>query len=128
MNPIEFTFQPLKGEPSRLVFTAGQTKIGLMIVPDPVEAHNKGCSLTATRLSANFQLAFLSGEGYRPNTDIHYRFVSDATKEDVIHSDANGMIRIAMLAHSKDQKTGQAVFEITEKNCSPKVSYEWGNP
>ncbi|WP_353072571.1 hypothetical protein [Tunturiibacter gelidiferens] len=127
-DPIEFTFQPLKGEPSRLVFTAGQTRIGLMIVPDPVEAHNKGCSLTATRLSTSFQLAFLSGDGYTPDTDIHYRFISDATKEDVIRSDANGVIRIAMLAHSSDKKNGRAVFEITEKNCSPKVSYEWGNP
>lgn len=94
-DPIEFTVQPLKGEPFRFAFESGdtKTKIGMMIVPDPVEAHNKGCTLSAVRLSANFQLAFIYGEGYPPDTDIHYRFSSESQSDKVIRSDAKGAIR-----------------------------------
>jgi hypothetical protein len=129
-DPIEFTVQPLKGEPFRFAFVSGdtKTKIGVMIVPDPVESRNKGCTLSAVRLNANFQLAFISGEGYPPDTDIHYRFSSETESEKVIRSDAKGAIRLSMLATANGKKAGHAKFEILEASCAPKLSYEWGNP
>jgi hypothetical protein len=127
-DPIEFTVKPLKGEPFRFAFVSGdsKTRVGVMIVPDPVESRNKGCTLSAVRLNANFQLAFISGEGYPPDTDIHYRFSSETQSEKVIRSDAKGAIRMAMFANGK--KAGQAKFEVLETSCAPKLSYEWGNP
>jgi hypothetical protein len=127
-DPIEIAMQPAKGEPYRLIFFAGETRVGLMIVPDPVEARSNECALNAVRLSRNFQLAFISGEGFPPNTDIHYRFVSQSAREALAHTDAKGMIHTAMLAAGNGKQSGQASFEVLEKNCSPKVSYEWGNP
>src|SRR5262249_11718960 len=99
-DPIEFAFQPLKGEAYRLVFNAepGKTKVGLMIVPDPVESKNKGCTLSAVRLNKTFQLAFLYGDGYPPDTDVHYRLESGSKVEKVVHSDAKGAIRTAEVA------------------------------
>lgn len=129
-DPIEFTAQPLKGEPFRIAFVSGdtKTKIGVMIVPDPVEAHNKGCTLNAVRMNRNFQLAFIYGEGYAPNTDIHYRFSAETQSDNVIRSDAKGAIRLSVLATANGKKAGQAKFEVLETSCSPKLSYEWGNP
>jgi hypothetical protein len=129
-DPVEFTFQPLKGEPYRLFFDAepGKTRVGLMIVPDPVEAKSKGCTLNAVRLNRTFQLAFLYGDGYPPDTDVHYRFEAENKSEQVVHSDAKGVIRTAVLAFGNGKKGGRATVEITDKACSPKISYEWGNP
>ena len=88
-DPIGFGMQPAKGEPYRMIFSAGETRVGLMIVPDPVEAKSEGCTLSAVRLNPNFQLAFVSGEGYPPDSDVHYRFVTQSTREAVVHADAS---------------------------------------
>jgi hypothetical protein len=79
-DPIEFTFMPLKGEPSRVAFVSPDVKIGIVIVADPVEATDKGCTISAKRMNRAFTLAFLSGTGYPPNSDIHYTVSSEMTK------------------------------------------------
>lgn len=129
-DPVDFVFQPLKGEPYRMVLApeSGKPEIDVMIVPDPVEAKNKGCTVHAVRLNTTFQLAFIYGEGYPPDADVHYRFTSESKDEKVIHSDAKGVIRLAMLAGGNGKKSGHASFEVVEKECAPKISYEWGNP
>lgn len=38
-DPIEFTFMPLRGEPTRVAFISPEFKIGTVIVADPVEAN-----------------------------------------------------------------------------------------
>lgn len=125
-DPIEFITMPRKGEPTRLAFVSQNIKIGTLIVPDPVEGHDKGCSLSAVRLTQKFELAFLSGSGYPPNTDVHYRVSSgEMTSDLVIKSDKNGTIRVSVLHPSKKSKDTVTV-KITEAKCSPEVSYEWG--
>ena len=127
-KPIDFVVKPAKGEPYRLIFDAGEKKVGLMIVPDPVEAKSERCTLRMVRLSPNFQFGFVSGEGFPPDTDVHYRFVSQGARDAVVHADAKGVIRTTMLAAGNEKNGGQASFEVLGKGCSPKVSYEWGTP
>ena len=126
-DPIEFITMPRKGEPTRLAFVASTFKIGTVIVPDPVEAQDKGCSLSAVRLTQKFELAFLSGSGYPPSTDVHYRVSSgEMTSDLAIKSDSTGAIRVSVLHPSKKSKDTVKV-KITEAKCSPEVSYEWGS-
>lgn len=125
-DPIEFTSLPLKGEPSRLAFVSSDVKIGTVIVPDPVEASDKGCTLTAKRLSKPFDLAFISGTGYSPNTDIHYKVISEMTSDYVIKSDAKGVIRVSVIPFPGKKKEGTARVKIMESRCSPEVAWEWG--
>jgi hypothetical protein len=125
-DPIEFITMPRRGEPTRLAFVASKFKIGTVIVPDPVEAHDKGCSLSAVRLTQKFELAFLSGSGYPPNTDVHYRVSSEMTSQSVIKSDSNGDIRVSVIPYSGKKSSGTVTVKITESKCSPEVSFEWG--
>ena len=125
-DPIEFTAIPMKGEPSRLAFTSSNVKVGIVIVPDPIEANDKGCSLKAIRLTKAFDLAFLSGTGYPPNTDVHYRASSEMTSNSVIKSDSNGTIRVSVIPYPGKKKQGTANVKIAEAKCSPEVSWEWG--
>ena len=125
-DPIEFTFIPTKGEPGRLAFVSPNVRIGAVIVPDPIEANDKACTLRAIRLTRTFDLAFLSGTGYPPNTDVHYRVSSEMTSNSVIKSDGNGTIRVSVIPYPGKKKQGTASVKITESKCSPEVSWEWG--
>ena len=125
-DPIEFTFMPLKGEPTRVAFISPDMKIGIVIVADPVEASNKGCTLTAKRMNRAFTLAFLSGTGYVPNSDIHYRVSSEMTNDFVVKSDSSGTIRVSVVPFPGKKKDGTATVRITDANCAPEVSWKWG--
>jgi hypothetical protein len=125
-DPIEFTSIPLKGEPSRLAFISSDVKIGIVIVPDPVETTDKVCTLTAKRLTKPFDLAFISGTGYDPNADIHYKVSSEMVSDFVVKSDSSGLIRVSVIPFPAKRKEGTAKVKIMESKCSPEVSWEWG--
>jgi len=125
-DPIEFTSMPLKGEPSRMAFISPDVKIGIVIVPDPVEASDRGCSLAAKRMTRSFDLAFLSGSGYPPNSDIHYKVFSEMTSDFVVKSDSSGTIRVSVIPFPGKKTEGTARVRIMESNCTPEVSWNWG--
>jgi len=125
-DPIEFTAIPRKGEPTRLAFVSESIKIGTVIVPDPIEAKDKGCTLSAVRLTPKFDLAFLSGKGYPPNTDVHYSVSSEITSNLVIKSDGSGTIRVSVIPYGGQKTKGTVTVKVVEAVCSPELSYEWG--
>jgi hypothetical protein len=126
-DPIDFITNPRKGEPYRFAFIAGELKVGLVIVPDPIESKDKSCTLSAVRLMPKFELAFISGSGYPPNTDIHYRVSSpDKSNDFVIKSTEQGVIRTGVVPFSGGKSKGTVKVKILETTCSPAVAYEWG--
>jgi hypothetical protein len=125
-DPIDFILMPRKGEPTRLAFISKDVKIGTVIVPDPIRADDKGCTLSAVRLTPKFELAFLSGSGYPPNTDLHYRVSSEMTSDFVIKSDSNGTIRVSVIPYPGKKAKGKVSVKVTESMCFPELSYAWG--
>ena len=125
-DPIEFTFTPLKGEPTRVAFISPDVKIGTVIVADPVEISDRGCTLTAKRMNRAFTLAFLSGTGYAPNSDIHFKVFSETTTDFVVKSDSGGTIRASVVPFPGKKKEGTARVKIMEPNCAPEVAWNWG--
>jgi hypothetical protein len=125
-DPIEFTAIPVKGEPTRIAFVTGETRIGTALFADPIESKDKGCTLRLVRLTKTFDLAFVSGTGYPPNTDIHYTVTGEMTSNMVIKSDANGMIRTGVIPFPGKKKEGTSTVKINEKGCSPEASWDWG--
>jgi len=98
----------------------------MVIVPDPVTAKDKGCTISAVRLTSKFELAFVSGTGYAPNTDVHYRASSETTEDHVVKSDSQGRIRTGLIPHEGNKSSGTMHVKVTEATCSPEISYEWG--
>jgi hypothetical protein len=125
-DPIEFTIMPLRGEPTRMAFISPDVKIGIVIVADPVEASDRGCSLSAKRMTRAFDLAFLSGSGYPPNSDIHYKVFSETTGDYVVKSDNTGTIRVSVIPFPGKKTEGAARVKIMESSCAPEVSWNWG--
>ena len=125
-DPIEFITMSRKGEPTRLAFISPTAKIGTVIVPDPIAANDNGCTLSAVRLTPKFELAFLSGSGYPPNSDVHYRVLSETSSDFAIKSDSSGTIRVSVIPNPGKKSKGTVTVKIAEAKCSPEVSYEWG--
>ena len=125
-DPIEFTTIPRKGEPTLIAFVSQSIKIGMVIVADPIEARDKGCSLSVVRLTPKFDLAFPSGRGYAPNADVHYRVSSETINDFTIKSDSSGTIRVSVIPNAGKKDNGKVVVKVVETACSPELSYEWG--
>ncbi|MCU1252918.1 MAG: hypothetical protein JWQ49_5947 [Edaphobacter sp.] len=125
-DPIEFIIQPRRGEPSRIAFIAPNIELKTMLVPDPIESKDKSCTLHAVRLTSKFELAYISGSGYTPNSDVHYRAVSETTNDLIIRSDDKGTIRFSLIPHTGQKQSGTVQVKITDFGCSPGLSYEWG--
>jgi hypothetical protein len=125
-DPIEFTVLPMKGEPSRFAFVSSDIRIGTVMVADPIEAKDKTCTISLVRLTRAFDLAFLSGAGYAPNTDVHYTVSSEMTSNFVVKADSNGTIRVGVIPYPGKKKQGTASVKISETTCSPEASWEWG--
>lgn len=123
-DPIDFIVTPRRGEPTRLAFVAGDFKIGTVIVADPISATDKGCTISAVRLTSKFELAFITGTGFEPNSDIRYVFSPDK-RERIIHSDSSGIIRVSLTPIGAGER-GTATVEILGPKCSPKLSFGWG--
>jgi hypothetical protein len=144
--PIVFVQQNLlKGEPRRSVFLAPNLRIPISVVPDPVQSQDKGCKLSAIRLTAKFELAKIEGSGFPPNSDIHIRF-SDSESAGVslissdgqiapahggdtivaVRSDNRGAIQTETLFNTLKNPSGLETVEVTEPRCSPKIGYKWG--
>src|SRR5207248_6812555 len=124
--PIEFITKPKRGEPTRLAFVAGDFKIGIVVMPDPINDMSAGCTLSAIRLTPKFELAFISGSGYKPNTDVHYRVVSQKASDATVKSDDSGNIRFSLVPYSGGKKQGSVSVSVIDGSCSPKVTYDWG--
>jgi hypothetical protein len=119
---------PLKGEPFRFLFESGGGTIGIVLVPDPITSKNKGCTLSAVRLTPGFELALITGTGFPPNTDIHYDASPGSPGQRIVRSDDFGVIRVSLIPHPDHpgQTTGKMNVKVSESQCSPEISYEWG--
>ena len=145
--PVTFAMQkPLKGEPRRAVFITQNLRIPISIVPDPIQAEDRGCRLSAIRLTPKFELAMIEGSGFPPNADVHIHIADDgrtrvvamvdsdghmASTTDtstniVVKSDSKGAFQAPSLKNVGKNPTGRETWEATTPGCSPKLSYEWG--
>src|SRR5260370_18918663 len=68
-DPVDFGFEPAKGEPYRLALVSGEYRADIVIVHDRIAAKAKDCTLSAERLLPHFELAWVSWSGFPPNSE-----------------------------------------------------------
>ena len=124
---LQFTFTPVKGEPFRIALINGDAKAAIVIVPDPITAEDKGCTLHAVRLLPKFELAYFSGSGYPPNSDVSFKSQSYQEEHVVAeHSDSAGIVRFAMMPFVKGHTNGTTTITATGTTCAPTLQFDWG--
>jgi hypothetical protein len=144
--PVAFAAQGrLRGEPMRFIFTSGNLRIPISFVPDPVQSEDRGCKLSAIRLSAKFELALIEASGFPPDSEVRLRpsnggtpgvismfdgketaLTAEAPTGVVQKTDAKGAFQATLLNNTAKNPTGVEALEVTSPGCSPKITYEWG--
>lgn len=126
-DPIEFTFQAAKGEPYRLAFVSGDSRVATVIVPDPIEGKDRGCTLNLVRLLPKFELAYLSGEGFPANTEVQFHIESYGEKHQLNkRTDESGKFGFALLPNVSGHDKGTTSIKTFGKQCSPSLKFDWG--
>ena len=72
-DPVDFVFEPAKGEPYRLALVSGEYRAAIVIVPDPIVAKDKDCTLSVERLLPHFELAWFLGVVFLPIAKPHLK-------------------------------------------------------
>jgi hypothetical protein len=127
-DPIDFTFNPAKGEPYRIALTAGDYRVAIVIVPDPIVAKDKGCTLTVERLLPHFELAYFTGSGFPANSDVSFEGQSYDEKHPVkTKADSEGNIQFALLPFVSGRHKGTTTVKGVGMTCSPLLKFDWGS-
>jgi hypothetical protein len=127
-DPIEFAFNAVKGEPYRVALVAGNDKAAVVIVPDPIVAKDKGCTLRVERLLPHFELAYLTGSGFPPNSDVSFDGESYGEKHPVnARTDSEGNLQFALMPFVAGHRKGTTTIKGGGTTCSPSIKFEWGS-
>lgn len=126
-DPIEFTFNPVKGEPFRIGLFSGDNRATIVIVPDPISGKDKGCTLSVERLLPHFELAYFSGSGFPPDTEINFDSHSYDEKHPLTtKTDSSGNLQFAVMPAVAGHKKGTTAIKAVGTACSPSLKFEWG--
>lgn len=126
-DPINFAINPVPGEPTRLAIASGNYRAAIVIAASPIKVADKGCTISALRLSPKFEIAYITGEGFTPNTEVEFSSHSyDEERRIKEKSDSNGKLRYVLLPFVLGHDSGTTTLVGTAPNCSPKLSFEWG--
>jgi hypothetical protein len=126
-DPIEFTFYAAKGEPYRLALVSGNNKIAVVIVPDPITAKDKGCTLSVERLLPHFELAFFTGSGFPPNSEVSFESKSYDEKHPInAKTDTKGNLGFIVMPFVAGRHKGTTTVKGTGAICSPWIEFECG--
>jgi hypothetical protein len=127
-DPIEFTFNAAKGEPYRLALVAGNDKVAVVIVPDPILAKDKNCTLSVERLLPHFELAYFTGSGFPHTSVVSFDVQSDGEKHPAnATADSEGNLQFALMPFVSGRHKGTATIKAVGTDCSPSIKFEWGS-
>jgi hypothetical protein len=128
-DPILFTLTPRKGEVTRLALVSADksAKITFGIVPDPITATARGCTVDVVRLAPKFEVAMVRGHGFKPGESI--TFSAKAFTESQggpVKADEKGEFVAGVTPYVKGKLSGTTVVKLTTPHCAPEVSFVWG--
>jgi hypothetical protein len=127
-DPIEFTFNPAKGEPFRVAVVSPTSRAAIVLVPLPIEGKDKGCTVSIVRLTPKFELAYATGTGFPPNSEVQFDTQSYGEKTPVTaKTDASGNLSFALLPSVAGHTKGTTAVKAIGGHCSPSLKFDWGN-
>jgi len=128
---LHLTYVPAPGEIYRhaLISEDHQTRIFFSIVPDPIVASDKACSLELVRLSPQFELVLVRGKGFQPGEQLRFHTQSYQEVHDAaVTADARGEFRADLTPTVQGRVAGSSTVLATGQNCAPTISFNWGPP
>jgi hypothetical protein len=116
------------GLPHRIGIVSADKKYKavVMVVPDPIIAQDKGCSVEVIRAREDFSLAVLRGKGFQPHDEIKYTSISEGEElKGTVTADWLGEFAMGFGPGVKGKRTGTDRLSFEAPGCVPTVSYRW---
>jgi hypothetical protein len=121
-DPIDVNLRPIAGEPVRLglVSADGATKVFAKVVPVPLRAEDRGCSVEATLLTPGAELVLIEGLGFPSNGDITMNSESEGERHSAKgKADADGRYTSALLPYRQGVAQGTTKVSLETAKCAP---------
>jgi hypothetical protein len=128
-DDIEFKLVALAGEPIRIALVSddGDHRAFTSIIPFPIEARDKGCTLQAIRLMPDNELVLLQGDHFPPNSDLQMESSSEGESHNGTQkSDADGHVEFAFMPGVKGKERGTTKVSLRSQTCDPSLKFYWG--
>jgi len=101
-------------------------KAVVLVVPDPIIATDKGCSVEVIRVREDFSFTVVRGKGFQPNDEISY--TSNSEGEEIkgsLKADEFGQFSFGLGPGVKGKTKGTAKIDFKAPGCAPSVSFHW---
>jgi hypothetical protein len=125
---VLLAFLSFPGLPHRIGIVSEDKKYKavVMVVPDPIVAKDKGCSVEVIRVREDFSLAVLRGKGFQPHDEIKYTSNSEGEElKGTLTADWLGEFSMGFGPGVKGKRTGTDRLNFEAPGCAPSVSYRW---
>ncbi len=126
---VMLAFLAFPGLPHRIGIASEDKKFkaAITIIPKPIVAEDKGCSVEVIRAREDFSLAVLRGKGFQPNDQINYASNSAGEKmKGSFRANEHGQFVMGFGPGVKGKQKGTDNIEFKTAGCAPSVSYHWG--
>jgi hypothetical protein len=123
-------FYPLDGEIYRLALVSQdqKAKVFFAVIPAPVQATDKGCTLEVVSLRLKNELVLIRGKGFQPNESVVFQSKSyEQTQERPDKVDANGEYQLPMKPFVDGKDRGTTEVKLQGAKCAPALTFKWGN-
>jgi hypothetical protein len=128
--PVKLVFYPLDGEVYRLALVSQdqKTKIFFAVIPAPIQATERGCTLEIVSLRLKNQLVLIRGKGFQPNESVGFESTSyEQTHSRTDQVDANGEIQLPVMPFVSGKTGGTMEIKLSGTKCAPALTFKWGN-
>jgi hypothetical protein len=126
---VMLAFLSFPGLPHRIGIASEDKKYkaAITVIPNPIVAEDKGCSVEVIRAREDFSLAVLRGKGFHPNDEIKYTSNSAGEKmKGSFRADGHGEFVTGLGPGVKGKQKGTDHINFKASGCAPSVSYHWG--
>jgi hypothetical protein len=128
-DPINLKTTAILGEPKRFGVASGDGSLAAFVdaVPFPIEATDKGCTLSVVRMSPLAEFVVARATGFSPGEKlavVTHSGPEGATLNEA--ADGSGNWTTAIGTQVKGQSRGKASLSLTGKSCTVSVSFDWG--
>ena len=84
--------------------------------------------LTVERLLPHFELAYFTGRGFPPNTDVFFNGESYGEKHPVnAKTDSEGNLQFALMPFVAGHHKGTTTIKGGGSGCSLSIKFDWGS-
>ena len=128
-DEIDFVVEAGKGEPKRFALVSQDPKLVIpgTLVPYPLEAKDKACSMQALLAGPHGEAFILEGSGFAPQAEVKLDSVSAGEHQTgTFHSSPTGQLTTTILPFVEGKDHGVAEVHLSAPDCNLSLKLPWG--